>query len=135
MQYFVGTWACKATPVGAPSLDVSIKFEMAAGVLREWDEVRIPGMAVPFTISKSISYDAKNGRWVQAQADSGGVWVVSHLKPWSGNTEEWLVVAASEGKLGRNETIRTSADAFGFRNYADPADTKPIMDGTCTRSS
>jgi hypothetical protein len=135
MQYFVGTWACKATPVGAPALDVSVKFVMDSGILREWDEMRIPGTAAPYTISKSISYDAKNGRWVQVQAESDGAWIVSYLKPWAGNTEEWLDEAASDGKLGRNETIRTGANEFGFKGYANPSDTRANVEGTCMRST
>ncbi len=107
---------------------------MNTGILREWDEMRFPGNAVPYTISKAISYDAKNSRWIQVQADSDGAWVVSYLKPWNGKTEEWLDQAASDGKLGRNETIRTSTNEFGFRGYANKVDTKPDLEGTCTRS-
>jgi hypothetical protein len=133
-QYFVGTWACKATLAGGPALDISITFVMDSGILREWDEVRIPGVAVPYTISKSISYDARNNRWVQAQTGSDGSWNVSYAKPWTGNTQEWLGVAATDDKLSRNETTRTGANEFGFRNYTNPADAKPSLEGTCTRS-
>jgi len=135
MTYFVGTWTCKATPAGIPALDVSVKFTMDSGILREWDEVWLPGQSVPITISKSISYDARNGRWVQVQVDREGAWIVSTLKPWTGNTEEWLDEASSDGKLGRTETIRTSANEFGFRGYSNPANTKPQLDGTCKRST
>jgi hypothetical protein len=133
MQYFVGAWDCKAT-LGTLPLNISLKFVMDSGILREWDEVQIPGKAVPYTISKSISYDAKNDRWVQAQADSDGTWIVSYLKPWTGNTEEWLGQAASDGKLGRNETIRNGANDFAFKNYVNPVDTKPDLEGACTRA-
>lgn len=133
MHYFVGAWACKATPAGVPTLNVSVNFVMNSGILREWDEMQIPGRPVPYTISKSISYDSKNDRWVQAQADSNGAWIVSQLKPWTGNTEEWLDEAASNGELGRSETIRTGANDFGFRAYANPSDSKPSLEGTCTR--
>ena len=133
MNYFVGAWACKAMPVGMPALDVSVNFVMDSGILREWDEMRIPGRSAPYTISKSIAYDSTNDRWVQAQADSNGGWIVSHLKPRVGNTEEWLDQAASSSKLGRNETIRIDANQFGFRGYAKPADAKPNLEGSCTR--
>ena len=135
MKYFVGTWTCKGAMAAGPTLDITLKFVMDSGILREWDEVRIPGTAAPYTISKSIAYDAKNGRWVQVQGDVDGTWIVSYLKPWTGNTEEWLGQASFDGKLGRNETIRTSANEFGFKNYANPEATKPDLDGTCTRSS
>lgn len=135
MQYFVGTWACKATPVGLPELDVSVRFVMDSGILREWDEIQLPSQPVPYTISKSISYDATKERWVQVQLDSKGVWIISNLKPWTGNTEEWLDEASSDGKLGRNETIRTSANEFSFRAYANPTNVKPDLEGTCTRSA
>ncbi|MES2119691.1 MAG: hypothetical protein V4513_03840 [Pseudomonadota bacterium] len=135
MQYFVGSWACKATPAGGSTLDVFVNFVMDSGIMRERDEVTIPGNPVPYTISKSITYDQKNGRWVQAQLDGNGAWIVSTLKPWTGNTEEWLDEASSDGKLGRNETIRTSANEFGFRGYANPTDKKPNLDGICTRST
>ena len=134
MQYFVGTWACKVTPKGGPTLDVTVKFEMEAGILREWDDVQIPGAGGRYTISKSISYDAKNGRWVQAQNDRNGAWVASYLKPWKENTEEWLDVAASDSKLGKHETVRVSANVFAFGDYAIPSDPKPNTQGMCTRS-
>jgi len=135
MQYFVGTWSCNGGPVGTPPLHISVTFVMNSGILREWDEMRIPGQASPYTISKSISYDVKNERWVQMQVDSDGAWIVSYLKPWTGNTEEWMDQAAYNAKLRRNETIRTSANAFAFSGYANAADTKPDFRGTCTRSS
>lgn len=135
MQYFVGTWACKVTPIGGGSLDVSLKFVMDSGILREWDEVRVPGRPTPYTISKSISFDARNGRWVQTQVDGEGAWIVSYLKPWTGNTEAWLDEAAFGGKLGRDETIRTNANTFGFRRYANPANKKPDLEGICTRTT
>src|SRR3954454_3645654 len=54
-QYFVGSWACKATTLGSiPIFDIAITFTMEAGLLRELDEVRIAGMAAPYTIHKSI---------------------------------------------------------------------------------
>jgi hypothetical protein len=134
MQYFVGTWACKVTPAGVPPLNVSVGFVMGSGILREWDEIHVPGERAQYTISKSISFDSKNGRWVQAQADNNGAWIVSYLKPWTGNTEEWLDEAASNGKLGRNETIRTGADEFAFKGYVNPSDTKPNLEGRCTRT-
>lgn len=135
MKYFVGTWTCKGAMAAGPTLDITLKFVMDSGILREWDEVRIPGTAAPYAISKSIVYDAKNSRWVQVQGDVDGTWIVSYLKPWTGKTEEWLGQASFDGKLGRDETIRTGANEFGFKNYANPADTKPDLDGTCTRST
>lgn len=135
MSYFVGTWTCQATPVGMSALDVTVEFVRKGDILREWDEVLIPGAATPYTVSKSITWDAKNMRWVQVQGDSDGAWVVSYLKPWTGITEEWLDQASSGGKLGREETIRTASDRFSFKNYAKPADSKPTLVGTCTRKT
>ena len=80
--------------------------------MREWDAVQIPDQTTPYSISKSIVWDAKNGRWVQTQADNLGQWRVSYLKPWTGNTEEWLDQSSSDGKLGRDETVRTGRKRF-----------------------
>ncbi len=135
MQYFVGTWACVAGPVGMAPYAATATFAIDSGIMRESDVVQIPHRAAPYTVSKSISYDAKNVRWVQTQLDDEGAWSVSYLKPWTGKNEEWLDQSSSDGRLGRNETVRTGANDFAFYGYAAPADTKPDFAGKCTRST
>jgi hypothetical protein len=95
----------------------------------------IPGQTALYSISKSIAWDAKNSRWVQTQVDNQGQCRVSYLKPWTGNTEEWLDHSSSDGKLGRDETVRTGANEFGFCSYASPSDATASMVGKCLRST
>jgi hypothetical protein len=84
----------------------------------------IPGQTALYSISKSIAWDAKNSRWVQTQVDNQGQWRVSYLKP-----------SSSDGKLGRDETVRTGANEFGFCSYASPSDATASMVGKCMRST
>jgi hypothetical protein len=82
MHYFVDTWTCAAGTVKNPTLyKIAITFEADSEIMREWDAVQIPGQTAPYSISKSIVWDAKNGRWVQTQVDNMGQWRVSYLKP------------------------------------------------------
>jgi hypothetical protein len=135
MQYFVGTWECSGGPVGVSPFNMTVTFDkIDSGIMRERDTVHIPGQTSPYTASKSVTYDAKNDRWVQTQLDDQGAWTVSYLKPWTGDTEEWVDQATSEGKPGRSETVRTNATSFAFYGYANPADTKPDFAGKCTRT-
>ena len=107
MHYFVGTWSCSAGTVKNPTLyKIKVTFEADSEIMREWDAVEIPGQTTPYSISKSIVWDAKNGRWVQTQVDNIGQWRVSYLMPWAGNTEAWLDRSSSDGKPDRDETVR-----------------------------
>jgi hypothetical protein len=135
-QYFLGTWACTAGPVKNSTLyKIKITFASDSEIMREWDAVEIPGQTAPYSISKSIAWDAKNRRWVQTQVDNQGQWRVSYLKPWVGNTEEWLDQSSSDGKLGRDETVRTGAEEFAFSSYTSPSDATASMVGNCVRST
>jgi hypothetical protein len=135
MQYFAGNWTCSAGPSEDPSrYKLALAFAMDSGIMREWDTVEIPGQSAPYTISKSISYDADNKRWVQTLLDAHGQWRVSYLNPWTGSREEWLDQYASAATLGRDETERIDAQNFAFRRYASSTDMKPVLEGRCTRS-
>jgi len=135
MRYFVGTWARSAGTAKNQALyKIKISFEADTEIMREWDAVEIPGQTVPYSISKSIVWDAKNVRWVQTQVDNVGQWRVSYLKPWTGNTEEWLDQSSSDGKLGRDETVRTGVNDFAFNSYAVPSDQTATIVGKCLSS-
>jgi len=84
-----------------------VAFVIDSESMREWDAAQVQGQTNQYSISKSFVYDARNNRWVQTQVDDQGLWHVSYLKPWTGNTEEWLDQSGFDGKLGRDETART----------------------------
>jgi hypothetical protein len=136
MQYYVGTWSCQAGPVGQPSSNATTTFTLDSGVLRQWVLVPAQGkMTNPYVLSIVTTYDAKNGRYVEATLDNQAQWSISFAKPWTGNTEEWTDNATSTGKLGRGETIRTDNNTFSFSGYDTMTSTTASFKGTCTRSS
>jgi hypothetical protein len=135
LQYYVGTWSCEAGSVGQPPSKATAIYTLDSGLLHE--AVTVPAqakMTKPYTLSIATSYDAKKGRYVQTATDNNGAWWVSSAQPWTGNTEVWTDQANSANKLGRGQTIRTSANSFSFTGYPSASATKPDFKGTCTRS-
>ncbi len=136
LQYYVGTWACMAGPVGKPASKATATYTLDSGVLRSWVLVPPTGkMKTEYALQIATSYDAKNKRYVQAQVDNTGNWSVDYAKPWTGNTEQWADHATSMPPLGHSSTVRTDQNHFSFDGYPSMTATKPAFKGTCTRSS
>ena len=136
MQYYVGTWACQAGPPGSPPSNATVTYTLDSGVLREWVLVPAQGkMTTPFALSIAITYDQKNGRYVQTLIDSQGGWSISYATPWTGNTEQWIDQATMDGKPGHGQTVRTDQTSFSFTDYPTPTSMQAVFQGTCNRSS
>ena len=136
LQYYVGTWSCRAGLIGKPAVTSTVIYTLDAGLLREWVDVPPQGkMATPYLNSIATSYDAAQGRYVQTGMDNTGFWWVSFAKPWTGNTEQWTNHAAADDQIRRYTWIRTTRNTFTFTEYPSPKATKPTVRGTCTRSS
>jgi hypothetical protein len=112
-----------------------LTYTLDSGLMREWVVVPAQGkMKTPYVLGITTTYDAKNGRYVQAGLDSTAVWWVSYAKPWMGNTEQWTDHANSSGKLGRAEAVRSDQNTFVFASYTTIASMKPGFRATCHRS-
>lgn len=136
MQYYVGTWSCQAGPIGSPPNTATATFTIDSGVMRQWVLVPAQGkMKSPYVLSIATTYDAKNGRYVEALLDNGANWTVSFAQPWTGNTEQWTDQSSSDGKLGHSQTVRTDQNSFTFTGYPTVTSTTPVFQGTCNRSS
>jgi hypothetical protein len=136
MQYYVGSWSCVAANVGQKPVKATATFAMDSGVLREWVVVPAQGkMTKPYALALSISYDAKNKRYVQATLDNLAGWTISYAAPWAGNTEQWTDHASDSGKLGHSQTVRTNQGSFSLEGYASMTAAKPNFKGSCTRAS
>lgn len=132
MQYYVGTWSCAAA--GEADSNSTATYAIENDVLR--DSLVIPPqgkMTAPYQLSIVTAFDAKNNRYVQTSLDNQGTWAVSFAKPFSGNTEEWVNNATSDGKLGRVQVIRTDQKTFDIIGYATMSQTKPDFKVTCHR--
>ena len=133
LQYYVGTWSCVAGNVGQTPSKATATYTLTSGLLHESVDVPPSGkMKIAYVGSSSITYDAKNHRYVETWLGNDAGWSISYAKPWSGNTETWDDVQNSTGKLGRNVIVRTPA-RFDFTNYETIGSAKPVFKGYCTR--
>ena len=136
MQYYVGTWSCVAGNVGQPPVKATATYTIDSGLMHQSVVVPPQGkMTKAYVLSIATSYDAKKGRYVEAQLDNMADWTVSFLKPWTGNTEKWTDQSSSTGKLSHSQTVRTNQNSFAFMSYPSMTSMKPNFKGTCTRSS
>lgn len=136
LQYYVGNWSCTAGNVGQAPSKATATYSMESGVLRGWIVVPAQGkMTKAYAFDAATAWDAKGGRFVQTTLDNDGGWDIQIAKPWTGNTETWMDHSNNTGKLGHNQTVRTSQNSFAFTGYATLTSTKPNFKGSCTRSS
>ena len=136
LQYYIGTWSCRAGAIGRPASKSTVIYTFDSGLLREWVDVPPQGkMATPYLNSIATSYDAKKGRYVQTGMDNDGFWWVSYAEPWTGNTEQWTNHASSDNNIRRYKWVRTNRNSFSFTEYPSRTATKPDFRGTCSRSS
>jgi hypothetical protein len=136
LQYYVGTWSCTAGPIGSPPSTATATYTIDSGVMREWVVVPPQGkMTNPYVLSIATTYDAKNGRYVEALLDNTASWSVSFAQPWTGNTEQWMDQSTSTGTLHHGQTVRTNQNSFTFTDYPTATSTQPDFQGTCNRSS
>ncbi len=134
MKYYVGSWTCTAAQTGEKPSNATVEYTLTGGVLRGWVFVPMQGkMKSSYGSSIATSWDAKNGRYVQAQTDSEGAWNVAFAKPWSGQTEQW-VDHASSAKLGHGTTVRDGQNAFHFMSYPSATSMTANFQGSCKRS-
>ena len=134
MKYYVGSWTCMAGSTNQKPVSATVEYTLNDGVLRQWVLVPAQGkMKTPYGLSVAYSWDAKNGRYVSAQADNEGAWSVAYAKPWTGNTEDWIDHANS-GKLTHNSTVRDSQSTFHFMGYPSTTSMTANFKGTCKRA-
>jgi len=133
MQYYVGTWACSAA--GEADSNATATFTIQNGVMHD-SVILLPQgkMTVPYELTIITTFDPKNNRYVRTSIDSQAAWAVSFEKPFTGNTEEWVDNAASNGKLGRTEIVRTDQKTFNLTGYSTQSQAKPDFTVTCHRS-
>ena len=135
LQYYVGTWSCRAGAVGKLASKSTVTYTFDSGLLREWVDVPTQGkMTMPYLNSIATSYDAKKRRYVQTGMDNEGNWWVSFAEPWTGNTEQWTNHASSDNNIRRYEWVRTNRSTFSFTEYPSRTATRPDFRGTCSRS-
>jgi hypothetical protein len=135
MQYYVGTWACKAGDVGKPQQNATATYTLEGGVLRQWIVVPAQGsMKMPYYLSSATTYDSKKGMYVQTNLDNQNMWSIDYAKPWTGNVEMWRDHMTADGKLTHSLVTRTNASSFSFASYPSLTSTKPNFAGSCTRS-
>jgi hypothetical protein len=133
LQYYVGTWSCRAGAPGTTPGPSTATYALEAGVLREIVHVPPTGsMKRAYAISVATAWDAKNNRYVTTRLDNQGNWSVLFAKPWSGNTEYWFDHASSSS-LKHSQNVRISRDRFEFRSYPTLTSTKAGYVGVCTR--
>jgi hypothetical protein len=133
MQYYVGSWTCLAAD--EPDSNSTATYAIENGVLRDTVVVPAQGkMTTPYELAIATTFDAKNNRYVQTSLDSTATWAVSFAKPFTGNTEEWVNSATSDGKLGRVQVVRTNEKAFDIIGYSTTTQAKPDFKVTCRRS-
>lgn len=133
MQYYVGTWVCAAA--GEPDSNATATYTVENGVMRDSVVVLPQGkMTAPYQLAIVTIFDAKNNRYVQTSLDNQAMWAVSFAKPFSGNTEEWADNVTYDGKLGRDEVVRTDQNNFDIIGYSTMSQTKPDFKVTCHRS-
>lgn len=134
MQYYVGTWNCKAGEPGKAPSNATATYTLDGGVLRQWVSVPVQsGMKKAYYLNAATTYDAKKGMYVMANMDSDSAWSVDYAKPWTGNTEQWADHVTS-GKPGHSTVTRTNQNSFSFMGYPTLTSTTPNFKGTCTRS-
>lgn len=136
LQYYVGTWSCRAGVVGKPAVKSTVTYTLSSGLLHEWVDVPAQGMMTkPYLNSIAISYDSGQRRFVQTGTDNEGFWWVSFAEPWTGNTERWTNQAASDHKIRRYEWVRASRNTYSFTEYPSLTAKVPDFKGTCSRVS
>ncbi len=135
MQYYVGNWTCAGGTPGQPPSKATLTYTLEGDVLRQWVVVAAQGkMTSPYMLSIAITYDSKNGRYVQTGLDNTASWWISYAKPWSGSTEMWADHANSTGKLGHGTAVRAQ-NSYTYTGYETMTATKPNFKITCTRST
>jgi len=135
MQYYVGTWTCTGGMTGQAPAKATLTNTLDSGVMRQWIVVPPQGkMKMQYTLSVAVTYDAKNGRYVQTGLDNQAGWWVSYAKPFTGNTEQWADHMNNTGKLGRSEVMRSDQNSYVYTGYDTMAATKPNFKTACRRS-
>ena len=108
-------------------------YTLTSGLLHESVDVPPSGkMKIAYVGSSSITYDAKNHRYVETWLGNDAGWSISYAKPWSGNTETWTTCRTRPASSARNVIVRTPA-RFDFTNYETIGSAKPVFKGYCTR--
>jgi hypothetical protein len=135
MQYYVGTWSCLAGPPGQPPQKATATYTADSGILRQWVSVPAQGkMTKAYALASSLTYDAKNQRYVSDSLDNTNSWGVSYVT-MTGNTEHWMDHATSDGKLGHATLVRTNKNSFALTGYSTPTGTKADFHVACTRAA
>jgi hypothetical protein len=136
LKYYVGTWSCLGGPVGAPAVKATITAVMNDGLLTE--HVNVPmqsGMTGALSQTYTIAYNPIAKGYNQIEIDNFGGWGVSKADAWPGHTEEWDELAKSDGRLERDETVRTDQNHYTSTGYASLTDTVPNFKAVCERTS
>lgn len=136
MKYYVGSWSCMAGNVGEKPVPATTTYTMEPGMLRQIVNVPPTGkMKEPYIGSASVVWDSKKHEYIQSWLGNGADASVSTTKALTGNTEQWVEVYDSSGKLGRTKIVRTSNDRMDWDSYETMSSQKPYFKGYCTRSA
>jgi hypothetical protein len=127
MQYYVGTWSCTGGTIGKPPGHATLTYTMNGNVLQDW--IRAPKGYVQ---SSALTYDSKNGRYVNAGVANSTNWFVSYTT-LSGNTETTFDHASS-GTLQHGITVRTSSTTFTYTGFPTLSAAKPNFKASCQKS-
>lgn len=134
LQYYIGAWSCVEREAGTPPLSSRFTFAMEPNLMREWiDRPKQRSMKMPYVVNATFAYDSKHRRYVETEMDNEAAWYVSGADPWSGNTIQWVDLAASTNP-SRWEMTRIDGATFMISSFAKSADTKPNYTATCKRA-
>jgi hypothetical protein len=132
MQYYVGNWSCVGGEVGKKATTANVRYWLDNGLMRQWVSVSGQGMMKPYELNATITWDAKNGRYLQAGLDTEAQWWISYGK-LSGSTETWTDHATGSGKLGRSVATRTNDTQFTYQTFDTIAAAKPYFRVVCKK--